>query len=54
MYYPRKIPEYFLKTTTETAPHIPLTTREQVQKPERISPLAVFLLLELLNIRKDG
>ena len=54
MYYPRKIPEYFLRTTAETAPPIPLTAREQVRKADSISPLAVLFLLELLNIRKDG
>ena len=54
MYYPRKIPEYFLRTTAETAPPIPLTAREQVRKPESISPLAVFLLLEFLNKKRDG
>ena len=54
MYYPRKIPEHFLKTAAETAPPISLTTREQVRKPENISPLAVFLLLEFLNKKKDG
>ena len=54
MYYPRKIPEHFLKTAAETAPPISLTTREQVRKPESISPLAVFLLLEFLNKKKDG
>ena len=54
MYYPRKIPEYFLRTTAETAPPIPLTAREQVRKADSISPLAVFLLLEFLNIKKDG
>ncbi len=54
MYYPRKIPDYFLKNTAETEPSIPLITREQARKPEGISPLAVLFLLEFLNIRKDG
>ena len=54
MYYPRKIPEYFLRTTAETAPPIPLTAREQVRKADSISPLAVFFLLEFLNKKKDG
>ena len=54
MYYPRKIPEHFLKTSAETASPISLTAREQARKPESISPLAVFLLLEFLNIKKDG
>ena len=54
MYYPRKIPEHFLKTAAETEPPIPLTAREQVQQPKSISPLAVLFLLEFLNIRKEG
>ena len=54
MYYPRKIPEHFLKTAAETEPPIHLTAREQARKHEGISPLAVLFLLEFLNIRKDG
>ena len=54
MYYPRKIPEYFLKNTAKTEPSIPLTTREQARKPESISPLAVLFILEFLNTKKDG
>ncbi len=54
MYYPRKIPQHFLKTTAETEESIPLTVREQVLPKKSISPIAVFLLLEFLNIKKDG
>ena len=54
MYYPRKIPEHFLKNITETEEPLPLTVREQVRQPESISPLAVLFILEFLNIRKDG
>ena len=52
MYYPRKIPEHFLKNTAETTPPISLTAREQVRKPENNFPTAV-LLLALLSIPKE-
>ena len=52
MYYPRKIPEHFLKNITETEEPLPLTVREQVRQPENIFPTAV-LLLALLSIPKE-
>jgi hypothetical protein len=54
MYYPRKIPEHFLKTTAETEPSIPLITREQIRHPQNFSPLVMVLLLEFLSTKKDG
>ena len=54
MYYPRKIPEHFLKTTDKAENHLPLTTQEQTKSPKNISPLAVVLLLEFLAKRKEG
>ena len=51
MYYPRKIPEHFLKNTAETAPPVPLTAREQITQSESIFPTAV-LLLALYSISK--
>ena len=54
MYYPRKIPEHFLKNITETEEPLSLTVREQIRQPKNLSPLAMFLLLEFLNIKKDG
>ena len=54
MYYPRKIPEHFLKNITRTEDSIPLTAREQVRQPPNLVPLAMVLLLEFLNTKKDG
>lgn len=54
MYYPRKIPEHFLKTTDKAEPPLSLTTQEQSRTAKNFSPLAVFLLLEFLAKRKEG
>ena len=52
MYYPRKIPEHFLKNITETEETLPLTAREHVRQPENKFPTAI-LLLALLSVSKE-